>query len=213
MNTDTARYWRAKLNALLHDTPDKATDIRSHEERAAQIKAIFQFDLAEHFDKSSDWRASAADRLPFPDPATSKLIQPLEEIPQFPHPLGGAALPNVPFKTASEALEVSQKSHPFLLNNEDARAAFLCIWRFWRNWACSVDPRFTRLPADTRIPDHTIWNHLNVTTAFQGALPAKENQSDPAHAPRLLLFSIGPVQDFIAAARSTRDLWSGSYLL
>lgn len=31
--------------------------------------------------------------------------------------------------------------------------------------------------------------------------------------PRLLLFSIGPVQDFIAAARSTRDLWSGSYLL
>ncbi len=29
----------------------------------------------------------------------------------------------------------------------------------------------------------------------------------------LLLFSIGPVQDFIAAARTTRDLWSGSYLL
>ena len=29
----------------------------------------------------------------------------------------------------------------------------------------------------------------------------------------LLLFSIGPVQDFIAAARTTRDLWSGSYLI
>lgn len=29
----------------------------------------------------------------------------------------------------------------------------------------------------------------------------------------LLKFQIGPVQDFIAAARSTRDLWSGSYLL
>ncbi|MDR1817053.1 MAG: hypothetical protein LBR07_02520, partial [Puniceicoccales bacterium] len=29
----------------------------------------------------------------------------------------------------------------------------------------------------------------------------------------LLRFQIGPVQDFIAAARSTRDLWSGSYLL
>lgn len=33
------------------------------------------------------------------------------------------------------------------------------------------------------------------------------------HSGTLLLFSIGPVQDFIAAARSTRDLWSGSYLL
>lgn len=37
---------------------------------------------------------------------------------------------------------------------------------------------------------------------------------DPT-APRqsLLKFQIGPVQDFIAQARSTRDLWSGSYLL
>ena len=29
----------------------------------------------------------------------------------------------------------------------------------------------------------------------------------------LLKFQLGPVQDFIAAARSTRDLWSGSFLL
>ena len=29
----------------------------------------------------------------------------------------------------------------------------------------------------------------------------------------LLLFQLGPVQEFIAQARSTRDLWSGSYLL
>ena len=29
----------------------------------------------------------------------------------------------------------------------------------------------------------------------------------------LLLFQIGPVQDFISAARSTCDLWSGSYLI
>ena len=29
----------------------------------------------------------------------------------------------------------------------------------------------------------------------------------------LVLFQAGPVQPFIAAARSTRDLWSGSYML
>ena len=28
----------------------------------------------------------------------------------------------------------------------------------------------------------------------------------------LLLFSIGPVQSFIASARKTEDLWAGSYL-
>ncbi len=31
--------------------------------------------------------------------------------------------------------------------------------------------------------------------------------------PTLVLFQAGPVQPFIAAARSTRDLWSGSYML
>jgi CRISPR-associated protein Cmr2 len=31
--------------------------------------------------------------------------------------------------------------------------------------------------------------------------------------PALLVFSIGPVQDFIATARRTQDLWMGSYIL
>ena len=30
---------------------------------------------------------------------------------------------------------------------------------------------------------------------------------------QFFLFQVGPVQEFIAQARSTRDLWSGSYLL
>ncbi len=42
-----------------------------------------------------------------------------------------------------------------------------------------------------------------------------ENQPPPAGdgSKELLLFQMGPVQEFIAQARSTRDLWSGSYLL
>ncbi|MCB1237734.1 MAG: type III-B CRISPR-associated protein Cas10/Cmr2 [Verrucomicrobiae bacterium] len=41
-----------------------------------------------------------------------------------------------------------------------------------------------------------------------------DTSSEPARGgAHLLKFQIGPVQDFIAAARSTRDLWSGSYLL
>lgn len=31
--------------------------------------------------------------------------------------------------------------------------------------------------------------------------------------PTLVLFSVGPVQSFIASARKTEDLWGGSYLL
>ncbi|WP_295542972.1 type III-B CRISPR-associated protein Cas10/Cmr2 [uncultured Thiohalocapsa sp.] len=64
------------------------------------------------------------------------------------------------------------------------------------------------LPADTRVPDHSIWDHLDLTSAFAGAFVA-----DPEHEVALLALSLGPVQPFIAAARSTSDLWAGSHLL
>lgn len=48
---------------------------------------------------------------------------------------------------------------------------------------------------------------MNVTSA------STSPPNSPAATGSLLLFSIGPVQDFIAAARTTRDLWSGSYLI
>ncbi len=208
-------HWRRKLHALLHDSPDKACNIASHELRAAMIKALDRFEPAEFFEKSADWSASAADRIPFPH--HSQFRELLADLPAFNHPLGIAKLTkDWNFASEDEAIAVSQKTRPFLLDTDDARAAFICAWRFWRNWASDSDPRFTFLPADTRIPDHTIWHHMGVTSAFQGAMATKEQKE--AHPgedlrPRLLLFSIGPVQDFIAAARSTRDLWSGSYLL
>lgn len=64
------------------------------------------------------------------------------------------------------------------------------------------------LPADTRVPDHSIWDHLDLTSAFAGAFAA-----DPDGDAALLAVSLGPVQDFIASARKTEDLWAGSHLL
>ena len=220
MKDDSNSHWRKKLHAYFHDTPDKATDIATHEFRAGWLKSLDQFTDAEQFDKAADWAASAADRLPFPSP--SKLRQAFEDLSHLPHPLGGANHKTPTFKSSGEAFDQSVKSRPFLRNSEDGRAAYLCVWRFWRNWASSSDPRFPFLPADTRIPDHTIWHHISVTSAFEACkIPSSPNDSgrgkktfcDQEKNPRLLLFSIGPVQDFIAAARSTRDLWSGSYLL
>jgi len=214
MSKPSNLHWRRKLHAFLHDSPDKACNIGGHESRAAMIKALDQFGSDEFFDKKADWAASAADRVPFPH--HSKLREKLTDLPTFNHPLGGGSLPKgKDFASEDEAFEISQKTRPFLLN-DDARASFICAWRFWRNWASDSDSRFTSLPADTRIPDHSIWHHMGVTSAFQGALPTQEQKAAyPGEdlRPRLLLFSIGPVQDFIAAARSTRDLWSGSYLL
>ena len=95
----------------------------------------------------------------------------------------------------------------------DWKKILLILWRFAPNVSetkdnSTIGELWKLLPADTRVPDHSIWDHLDVTSAFAGAFAADAEQ-DAA----LLSLSIGPVQKFIAAARSTSDLWAGSHLL
>lgn len=96
---------------------------------------------------------------------------------------------------------------------EDARRTLLAYWRFGPELAEEEDngklgALWGVLPADTRVPDHSIWDHLDLTSAFAGAFAA-----DPEGEAALLALSIGPVQGFIASARTTSDLWAGSHLL
>ncbi len=67
-------------------------------------------------------------------------------------------------------------------------------------------PCASLLPADTRTPDHTIWHHLDTAAAFEAARAESGGLA-------LLAFASGPVQPFIEAARSVRDLWSGGMVL
>jgi CRISPR-associated protein Cmr2 len=95
----------------------------------------------------------------------------------------------------------------------DWRRTLFAYWRFGPELAEEEDNGklgmlWSLLPADTRVPDHSIWDHLDLTSAFAGAFAA-----DPKGEAALLAVSLGPVQGFIAAARSTSDLWAGSHLL
>ncbi len=69
----------------------------------------------------------------------------------------------------------------------------------------SLAEEAVNLPADTRCPDHTIWDHLDASSAIYGAISGAK--------PALLMFKISPVQDFIKNARKEKDLWAGSHLL
>lgn len=96
---------------------------------------------------------------------------------------------------------------------KDPRRTLLAFWRFGPELSEEDDngklgALWKLLPADTRVPDHSIWDHLDLTSAFAGAFA-----TDPKGEAALLAMSIGPVQTFIAAARSTSDLWAGSHLL
>lgn len=57
------------------------------------------------------------------------------------------------------------------------------------------------LPAETRFPDHTIWQHLDLVSALA------------VDSPVLVWIKIVPVQQFIANSRKQLDLWASSHLL
>jgi CRISPR-associated protein Cmr2 len=81
------------------------------------------------------------------------------------------------------------------------------LFRLWRQLPETL--RHTRpdipwniLPADPRIPTHSLWEHAAVMSCFAGA----------GEQPALLLFTIASVQEFVTAARRTQDSWMASFL-
>lgn len=201
-------FWEQKLVAFLHDPPSKALDISVHEKVAQTAQR--QAGIEGYPDRFADHFAASADRIPFPYYRTSQLSCSFDGVNNaFHHPLGGeiySLKQTFPSSTLAEACQqITQPAQleKALSESERSRAEFFAHWRLWPDWLMEKDARCAFLPADTRIPDHTIFLHSSLVSALASC------NGKPA----LLRFHLGPVQSFIAAARSTRDLWSGSFLL
>jgi CRISPR-associated protein Cmr2 len=186
----------------------------------------------------ADWWAAAADRPQWPMQEISVVTQKGEEVtlkvsegmqvrfanePVLIHPLSGEQIHLGQLKE-TEVSDIKERSYDHHLGilkalgiqadeAQDMRRTLLALWRFAPELSETQDngtlgALWHLLPADTRVPDHSIWDHLDLTSAFAGAFAA-----DPQQEVALLTMSLGPVQSFIAAARSTSDLWAGSHLL
>lgn len=225
--TDTA-FWRAKVAAFIHDPASKALILMrgmAHEKGSVEAlrqeifedsSAVASLEAVDTIVKRADHWASAADRPSLPMTLGSRIN--FVKKPELVHPLTGkrfvlSALENEDEMKAQiiEALNFTHFSRFIVKEGDDIdwRRTFLTFWRFG-----SVEPApeigllWQALPADTRSPDHSIWDHVGLTSAFAGAL----HQGGDSGA-ALLVMSFGPVQGFIAQARSTSDLWAGSHLL
>ena len=202
-------FWKKKLRTFLHDPPSKCLNIAIHEEVARQCMRSIGFSEEDWKDKASqqsDILAASADRFPFPKPVSSKFD--LSDKNPFHHPFCNstyaAELPLNP-----DLAEKKLQSAIYIVDeNLSWKQRFFLYWRRWAEEASKSDSRLAFLPADSRIPDHTIWNHMSMASAFRTCL-----EDDGTEKTAFLLFQIGPVQEFIEQARSTRDCWSGSYLL
>lgn len=203
-------FWKSKLAAYLHDPPEKVLDLAWHKQRAENYEKGLAVEGAQ-YEHGCDHTTAAADRLPWPRwPSLESAFD--GKANHFKHPLGGGAKFEIPpYSHADIAHHFASLNQPKLTQGDD-RAQFLATWRLWRWWASdNQDSRLAFLPADTRIPDHTIWCHNSIVSALQACVTGEGE--DRKCRPAFLLFQIGPVQEFIAQARRTLDLWSGSYLL
>ncbi len=228
MTNDTQNIWLAKLAAWTHDPAEKALvllrDPAGHEGGTVRElrQALFPGGLgplAAHVRRADHW-ASAADRPQFPRDAKDGRYAAwtqvrFTETPVLIHPLSGTEYPLGRLDIDPEHIKAASVDHfKDLIERDaegrpDARRSALSFWRFGPEIdADGLRALWQQLPADTRIPDHTIWTHLDLSAAFASAFAA-----DSGANPALLSMSFGPVQDFIAQARTSSDLWAGSHLL
>lgn len=132
--------------------------------------------------------------------------------PVLTHPLSGQEYPltlppNLTPEQVSAHIEKTLGAMVGKISVDNQKELFFTLWRQFSGALTQEDPTglgqlWKNLPADARIPSHTIWEHAAVSSAIAGAWP------DPA----ILIFTIASAQDMVATARRTQDAWMGSFL-
>lgn len=221
--------WKRKLAAWLHDPAEKALVLMrdvdnqgqriGHEEGSvAELRKVLGISK-KNFDKRADHYAAAADRPQWPcedgKPRPAWANVRFVNQPVLIHPLSGEEISLGKLtEIAGPHIRSASLDHFLHLVETDATDQPDHHWTQLSFWRFGPEPKLAApelgelwrlLPADTRVPDHSIWSHLDVVSALAGAMDGDK--------PALLTMSFGPVQGFIAQARSTSDLWASSHLL
>jgi len=128
--------------------------------------------------------------------------------------------------------EIEAISIPNAIKQEkDARKVFWWLWRCYpvvlsqalmHSENIPQESSLPLLPAETRLPDGSLWSHASITAALAGSLAGyydkpenypKKYQKFTESRPHLAIFSFSPVQELIKASRKMRDFWASSWLL
>jgi CRISPR-associated protein Cmr2 len=203
-----------KLKSFLHDPIDKCFDIRSHVSRAKKYAESLGVKNIEDA-VGADVVASCMERSLLP----KEIIQEFNEIR---HPLSfGKREITIKYNKKDIFSDIEKIFNQIAdeIYGFDERKKLLFLWRNLQdkvfNGISEKNKELAKilsvLPADTRIPDHSIWEHLKMASAIEAFWDSENQQILQNNT--LFLFSIGPVQSFIVQARKTQDFYLGSYML
>lgn len=199
--------WNRKLKALLHDPPDKALRIHDHESRRdAALRALgLEYDSSLKF---ADEVAAAMDRLSLPKNCNVLVDFSAPNKPLLKHPLSAKTLHLKDLRDEAATLGrrfLDRRAfNPEVLRrfaSLEPKAKYFAVWRRLPELYSLVK----LLPADTRVPNHSILDHSDATAAVASA----RDENDLA----LFSFKISAAQEFISQARRLSDLWAGSHML
>ncbi len=209
MNGEPKTDWEALLLAFLHDPVDKALGIRGHESRAARYataaldRTVTQAEIKDKA-RIADPRAAAAERLPMGSDG-ERAVGPEDGALLVLHPVSGES-GEVRCQPLDEE-RVIEVITGVVRGLSTPRERFLALWRLLpERLEAEFGSWITRLPADSRTPDHSLFAHADITAGLAASLRGDSGRA-------LVSLSFGPVQSFIEASRSVRDLWTGSAIL
>jgi CRISPR-associated protein len=233
-------YWQSKIFALLHDPVFKPfhTD-KSTESLWRELDVMQDWqDLPEdgkllNYLKNADYISAASDRSAIANIKTQ--INYGTEGLEISHLLSGAKqrlqldlLDSIAGKNR-ELINREKELFPEAIKREtNPKKVFWWLWRCLPTAACQSfdDASLLLMPADTRIPDTSLWSHTSMTAALAGAsigyqttiaefdtIAEKDLWYKYKSHPYLVSFSFAPVQDLIKSSRKMRDFWAGSWIL
>jgi CRISPR-associated protein Cmr2 len=227
-------YWQSKIFALLHDPVFKPFHTDKSKESLWRELAVMQDwkDIPEdgkllNYLRNADYISAASDRGAIGN-INSYVNYDEQQGLEISHLLSGA-------KQQLQGLDrqalISKEQELFLAikHETDAKKVFWWLWRCLPTEACSRggnDTSLLLIPADTRIPDTSLWSHTSMTAALAGAsigyqttiaeidaIAEKDLWYKYKSHPYLVTFSFAPVQDLIKSSRKMRDFWAGSWIL
>jgi len=235
-------YWLQKIVQLLHDPPGKPYFFRrgsgGHNQLATEILKILMAEDKPARRRLADLLATGADRpvvnLPWGIKGNTG-IQYFHKDPTITHPLEYFPLK---LNHPGNSEQITSDKIDDILNDqleaaaisavkqipsttEDCKKSWLMLWRRMREDIVDRGRKYSDdsflwqlMPADSRCPDHSIWEHNRLASAL-AFVPAKlgKGQEQEPEFPWLFSFALRPVQEFLNQARKSQDLWTGSMLL
>ncbi len=224
-------FWQAKIWGLLHDPLLKSLYQKKDTEGIwlevlHELGNLTPSDLA-NLVKEADFIAAASDRPSWNDRERGSVDYSSETGLYISHLLSGEHQ-EIFINECSSASNSQDRSFkidetnlirdqlfPLLENLTELEKHKKAFWWLWRCFPVAVANKFGEnialLPADTRIPDGSVWSHNSLVAALASSLIGKKDSD--SRIPHLAVFTLTPVQELIKASRKMRDFWSGSWLL